>query len=355
MKISELSKTLSSYKKLFGSIESHQLDYFLKSHLPSHYEAKKRLELGWADWDALKKYSQVAKYYDDHAFYSMAVANVCRIENPFPIKKADFVGSGAGKYTLDSYRKVQLEDGRVLFEKVYKNGSDDLERLNFFIGYGYPSVIKKFKVPHASLLEGERGSVAYFDWLDRVVSVDKKNILLFYRDFRRALLDINVCPRKCPEVIFDFERESLYNSGLKSARSFLSRAGLRHEASLLVEGTQYLLSLPFEEKVFCHGDLSPPNILQGEIVIDFDRCGVYPDGYDLAFLCSKFKHFDSVSELSSCLAMEMEEFSDFGRLSFFFFAFLFYSRAIGVKSSDTFLLELWEAFSSRAKEAGIGL
>lgn len=346
---------MSSCKKLLGGVESYQVDCFLKTHLPSHYEAKKRLEMGWADWSALKKYSQFAKYYNDHVFYSMAVANVCKIKNPLPIKKADFVGNGAGKYTLDSYRKVQLEDGRVLFEKVYKNDSDDLEKIKFFMECVFYQLNERFKIPSAEVCEGEKGSVVLFDWLDRIVPVDKRNILNFYMDFREAALAVVVPAEMQSSVVCDFTREPMFQGGVKSSENWLASHVSSEASKLIPLSVDFFKNMPSSELVFTHGDIIPANAARDGVVIDFDKCGFYPAGYELAYLSSKSLSFESLGSMVDLLGGEVNKLSSLNQVGFYFFAFIFYSRRVGVKSSDDFLLELWEAFFSRAKEAGIGL
>lgn len=355
MKLNELLKTLSSYKKLFGNFEPHQLDYFLKTNAASHYEAKKCLAMGGGDWSALKKYSQVAKYYEDHVFYSMAVANVCRIISPIDTKKADFVGRGFGKNTLDSYRKVQLRDGCVYFEKVYKNSSDDFQKIKFFVGFVFPQLAEQFRIPKARFFEGERGSIVLFDWLERIVPVDKKNIMRFYADFRMAALAVDVPREAMTDVVCDFTREPMFQSGCKSSSSWLKAHSSSEAVDLLQSGIEYFKSLPVSERVFTHGDIIPANTARDGVVIDFDKCGFYPAGYELAYLASKSLAFDDLTSMESYLGEEIQRFSVVNQAGFYLFAFIYYSRRVGVKATDNFLSELWSAFLSKAQEAGVDL
>lgn len=352
---SELIKNLSSYKKLFGSIEPHQLDYFLKANAPAHYEAKKLLAMGGGDWSALKKYSQAAKYYEDHVFYSMAVANVCRIVSPIDIKKADFVGSGFGQNTLDSYRKVQLRGSGVYFEKVYKNSSDDFQKIKIFVEFVFPQLAKQFRIPKARFFEGERGSIVLFDWLERIVPVDKKNIMRFYADFRMAALAVDVPREAMTDVFCDFTREPMFQGGCKSSRSWLKAHSSSEAVDLLQSGIEYFKRLPVSERVFTHGDLIPANAARDGVVIDFDKCGFYPAGYELAYLASKSLAFDDLSSMESYIGKEIKRFSAVNQAGFYLFAFIYYSRPVGVKATDSFLSELWQAFLSKAQEAGVEL
>lgn len=355
MKLTELSKTLSSYKKLFGNFETHQLDYFLKTNAASHYEAKKCLAMGGGDWSALKKYSQVAKYYEDHVFYSMAVANVCRIASPIDIKKADFVGSGFGQNTLDSYRKVQLRDSCVCFEKVYKNSSDDFQKIKFFVEFVFPQLAEQFRIPKARFFQGERGSIVLFDWLERIVPVDKKNIMKFYTDFRTAALAVEVPREAMTDVVCDFTREPMFQGGCKSSTSWLKAHFSKEAIDILLSGVEYFRKLPLSERVFTHGDMIPANAARDGVVIDFDKCGFYPAGYELAYLASKSLAFDDLTSMESYLGEEIKSFSFVNQAGFYLFAFIYYSRPVGVKATDSFLSELWQAFLSKAQEAGVDL
>ncbi|AEG31687.1 phosphotransferase [Thiomicrospira cyclica] len=347
-------KTLTAHKKYFGAISTDHIDYFLKNNLPSHYAAKSDLVFG-GGWSNLMRYSDVAKFYNDHIFYTMSVFSVCGLVSYPKYNYAEFIGKGAGKNTLNSYRKVTLENGEVKFEKVYKNNSDDLIKLKFFQEVAYNVISQDFKVPYADLVIGEVGTLAYFDWIDNVKPIDRRNILGFYSKFRSAAKHIAIPDHYSKnEVIYDFTREPMYQSGLKAAESWLIKHNFDSKDTLLLNHLSlYLKDTPSSERLFTHGDLAPVNLLQEDGVFDFDRCGYYPSSYELAFLCSKSLSFESLAQLDLELDMHIQDLSEINKIGFYFFAFIFYSRKIGIESSDAFLKELWVAVNRKAKGAGL--
>lgn len=106
---------------------------------------------------------------------------------------------------------------------------------------------------------------------------------------------------------------------------------------------------------FAHGDLSTENFFVNGIV-DFDNCGWYPEGFDLALMLSQIKSFNSVNSLvewaTSRCNLDLQNYAC--RLSFLFFCFIFYSRrARGVMTSDDLLVGLWDDIFLAAKTFSI--
>lgn len=353
MKTSELRRALSYYEDALGCIEPHQLDYFLKMNSPAHYQAKKHLEGGQAEWKYLKKYSDFAKYHNNHDFYYNAVRSVCQIEGLPTVKYAEFVGRGAGKGSLNSYRKIILDNNDLYFEKIYKSDSDDLKKIEFFYQNIFPHIGGKFKVPRLVLLRGHFGSVALFQWIDNFVPIDREKILDFYRFFREAVTVLKIPSDSRCEILVDFTRESMIQDGLKRSKEWLNLKKRADELKYIDMICAFLKLLPRKELIFNHGDINKANISENGIVIDFDRCGFYPAGYDLAFIASKQFFFEDLNAMEVYLQKDIKDFSLIEKLGFYFFAFLFYSRGVGVKASDDFLMELWEALCLKMREVGI--
>lgn len=351
---SSIRKILSSYIRDLGGLESYQIDYFVDKFIPDYKRAKDKLERGSRSWPSLKKYSVLAKYYGDHEFYTEAVVRVCGIKSLPVLKRVEFVGkAGLGSNTLDSYRKVETLDCQWMFEKVYKVKSDDFISLNFYLKYAYPVLSESFNVPGARIVEGSKGAVVYFDWINGMAKMNKKNILNLYSRFLDCALKVSVCSSECCGVVTDFTRVPMYKNGLKSLALLIHKNSPSKETDfILIKGLEsYFRDLPVSERVFSHGDWAPTNIYENDTIVDFDSCGMYPVGYDLAYLSSRFLYFESFHKMEVGVGDVLNKFSLEGRLSFYFFALIFYSRAKrSVNSTDEFLMGLLLKLSEMADE-----
>lgn len=323
-----------------------KLEKFVK-HGYTLYILKLKLKLGLASWHNLKKYSKFAKQDNDHFFYEETVKNICGLANFPKLLHASFVGKGRGLNVLNSYRKVKMENGFCYFEKIYKKKSDDLVKVNFFYNSVYCYISENFIVPNALFLEGKQGVLVYFDWVKMGRPLSKNELLEFYSDFRDTALKVNLPSDVTSGFLEDFRREPSYFQSLNKSKSWLkNHATGTIEILNIIE--VFLRKLPLEEKVFTHGDLVPANCAYKRTVIDFDRCGVYPKSYELAYLLSRSFYFSNLSELDSKVGSLIKSFSNYNQLGFYFFAFVFYSARKNIQVSDEFLLSLWTRLNYEA-------
>lgn len=325
---------------------------FIIKHVYTLYKLKISLLMNCASWKSLKKYSKFAKHDNDHLFYEEAIKKVCAISSLPKIVRSEFVGKGRGENVLNSYRKVMLEDGHECFEKVYKNKSDDLLKTMYFYNNAYSSIVKDFVVPSFFVVEGKHGTIIYFDWIDMRSSVPKNKLLTFYNDFRESALDVETNHSVCSSLMSDFAREPSYIYSFKKAKKWLSSNRLGKDR-MLQKIESHLKSLKLDERVFTHGDIVPANCADKNVIIDFDRCGVYPMGYELAYLLSRSFYFSCLFDLNAKIKSYIVELSENNKLGFYFFAFLFYAARKNIQASDSFLYELWKKTELKANELEI--
>jgi len=349
--IDEVLTLLSIYKKTCGSIEHEKLEDFLNNNISSH----SLKDDNWC-WNRLKKYSSYAKFHNDQAFYETAIATVCGVDNHLQINNSEFVGSGWGRYTLDSYRKLEHESGKAVFEKVYKNDSKDLLKLKFFYEQAYSTISQYFKVPSVKLSEGEIGTVAYFNWLNGFEPIEKKKLLNCYSKFRKGALKIQPKLTNYDNMVWDYWSTPFHQNCMKKSKDWLSKHTTIKKNELLLEKLNtYFITSPVVERVFTHGDLHPNNIGKGGMLIDFDRCGMYPVGYELAYLTTRSLNFNSVVDLETKLSSEIEQFSKINQIGFYFFLFVYFQRSREYKTSDKFLLDLWKVLNAKVNKSSLDL
>jgi len=293
------------------------------------------------NWDQLKNLSNIISYTGDHTLYEQVIRAHDPTLNIKNSNNTDFLWFGIGKDTLKSSRKVAIKNV-VLFEKIYKKDSLSFDNCMWF-----HSNIKKYlnhdfiRVPEIyDIKEGDRLSAVYSEYVqiepipqnqavDRIVDLS----LYFYNLNLADTMDKNI-------FIIDY-----YNSRPHSIVTFCARlfkeAGMPDISDLILSMESKVGSF---KRQFAHGDLYKGNMGTNNYVVDWDECGFYPPGYDIArglsFLCLR----DNLNELEKFLKEKcIEEIgkSNFDELLFscLFFHFIFYSwNELG---KDKFRFELY--------------
>lgn len=192
--------------------------------------------------------------------------------------ESDFVGSGKGRYTLNSYRKIVLQDS-VLFEKIYLRDSVDWRKCSFFYKHVLPGLHgDELSVPRLlDVVSGERLVVSRFDFVE-FLAIDERDYIDRLVSITQRLASFEYSSALVPE---EFESLDLH---------FGFERCLRKTQVVLEQQTGEKNSVLFQMKGRCeamprfvgHGDLSLPNMGVGSIVLDWDNFGFYPPGFDLA-------------------------------------------------------------------------
>lgn len=340
-------RNLCFWINLAGVHESDILDYILKKQYPRYFEARMKLISRPVSWDLLKKYSDIAKYYNDHEYYANLIGSFCEINNPPMIKFAEFVGSGNGNFSLNSYRKVCTYSDMFFFEKVYKANSDDLYKLIFFHKFIMPLTGNLIKTPACKIYQGKFGSIVHFDWVDCADNFANADVLATYRDFEHAAKNIKIINISINDIFCDFTRDPSYKNALECGVRWLNKEKSVEDVNLLFRVQKILMSYPSDERFFAHGDLGQCNYTAEGVFLDFDRCGLYPYGYDLAYMLSK-ANFKEISPLTQIIITEMDDCTFFNQLSLLFFSFVFFSRRKNKHSNNRLLSILWSELSRKA-------
>lgn len=326
MKQKEAINILDKAKASFGTLLPDQVEFFLSNNLPKHFSAKRRLDTGASDWQDLRLLSAFLKYYDDHAMYENYIRSIDpKIDIPVFLSR-EFTGSGWGHNSLNSYRKVVDSHRANYFEKVYLIDSPDYEKIKFFYGKVH-NFIKNIKVPTAFFVEGEKLALAYYEWLD-FKPLSTSMLRNYYFNLKRCFEALPVFV--FPDVFMDFISEPMFKDGFRKAELFFDDS---QDAFFLANIRDFLSRSA--ERCFVHGDLIVENCSESAL-IDFDKCGYYPKGYDVAYLASKSMLFSTTEEMVRFFSVEDHEL-----ISFLFFSFIFYCRKIGVKAEDAFLFDIW--------------
>lgn len=306
------------------------------------------------DWQSLRDFSEVARFTGEHQAYEQAVHSFDPQLQLLTYKQASsyaFIGSGLGSGTLNAYRKLE-HNGIAYFEKIYRNDSRDLTHLLWFEEH-YRPLLDQARIRAPKILEVYRGQYAtavYFEFLteplDNCRHMPERAIEVALSLYQQPLKqDVNT-----PEAVWAFDTLELYQTCFEQAKQWLLETGLG-SVQQLVDWEARVKALP---RQLSHGDLHGKNMGEPNIVIDWDRAGLYPLGFDIAYALSNTYTFVSADDLHRYLHTHCKNtIADQHWPAFLFacsyFCLLFYMRKRHDKIFDEQLVTLFEACASASK------
>jgi hypothetical protein len=250
-----------------------------------------------------------------------------------------FVGRGWGTWNLRAYRAGML-DREPVFEKIYVARSDSWRK----IMWAYREVLPKLEttIQTPVLLRHVHGEwlvAAYFSYLSDVHQIPPAKLISAAVTFQKNVSDFRWTGTD--PVICDFRREITYASGRAKLGDILKRAG---RDPRILEAVEDWLREPDMPYRFTHGDFVSTNVLACGTILDFDRCGYYPAGYEYGRTLGEGHHFGSVDELQTFVDHQLDLPCRRAQAAVFYFAAIFYSRPQEKRRivDDDFILSLWD-------------
>lgn len=317
MKPNIARKELRRLRRVLGSLNKEQLDFFLKKNCRQSFQSIERLAKGVASWKDLKNYSYFASLYNDHEFYDQCLNIFNENVDLYGMGEKKFFGSGSGNNTLNSYRKVFI-DGCYYIEKVYNIDSLEYSKTKFFYREINP-LLNSYSAPEAFFIEMSGIALAYFKYIEGDRCSDEE-LVFYYKNISLSLNSLDT--EKLNRIFLDFKSDAIYNDALKKTKKYVDCIDFDRVESNILNNSKF---------VFSHGDLHSGNVI-GSHLIDFDNCGFYPDGYDFCFLLSRL-----VEGIESFESFLKHELCPENRLLVYYFTLVFYVRN-NFKSPDSFFL-----------------
>jgi hypothetical protein len=281
-------------------------------------------------WEQLRDFSSVVPYTQDHLLYEQTLNNYddkLELNLSRKSQRVEFLGQGHGPGTLNAYRKLEF-DGSSVFEKIYQNNSRSLKSIEWFFEHVKdrldPKVILVPEVLH--ILRGDRLTAIYFEYIN--IKQLKKNLVCDrILDVSMSLHNIKL-PKydNFPIELYDFSKNYMYRGCYKRAEKLLKEISIQNLYSLheLEDKTkEYSLRI-------CHGDLDGIHLGDPLYVIDWDNCGVFPLGFDIArglsasFSCNRIKIYENYLFTKCYPKTGNMEWSEF-LYSCLYFSFIFYA------------------------------
>lgn len=212
----------------------------------------------------------------DHRYYNLILKTfISDFENNF--KTASFIGYGVGKENLNCYRKVVfLESNEEFFEKVYFTDNDKLKSLLWLEDNNPLSGSQEIITPRVrKVLQGDFLTAVYFDYINLLpldielleTSLNKVAITLYNNSLEFENAD------EVPVFFKEFQNHNYYKNNINNA---IQRFGK------LIDFYKIDKNIENSFSVITHGDLSETNVCQNNVVIDWDSCGYFPLGLDIA-------------------------------------------------------------------------
>lgn len=189
---------------------------------------------------------------------------------------------GGGESSLNSLRKIKI-DGKWFLEKVYFNQASDFKRNNWFdqcvrqniLGLGLIAPQLEY------FFQGKAFTIAYFKFFELSRSNRLKNTeelievaSILYQASTKMDFSKVISPND--NYLKNYEEHFECENNISKAQQRFEEEGINFQALKdFVDSSKRILS---------HGDLHYKNVFENKIVIDWDNVGVYPLGFDLAFL-----------------------------------------------------------------------
>lgn len=242
-------------------------------------------------------------------------------EWPKTIQKSEFIGSGIGRNSLNTYRKVTLEDG-IYFEKIFFTSDPGLQSLTWFYHTLYEPLKGHIKIPKLKMqYRGEILTIVYYEFL-KLSPLPKarreKELVNFSKYLYKTSIKLDIKDLKIPDFLKNFAgNHNVYKKNRPMVKTKLAENNW--PISVIEE------RIKTAKHVLTHGDINHRNAFCDKVLIDWDDFGIYPIGFDPALtyyyrLKRNEVHDDFTAWLKVNFAgsIHEEDWADFMRNSVYF-------------------------------------
>lgn len=237
-----------------------------------HLHELKRICIALKDVNALNYYNRLLVDY-------IPQLNI----NPV---STQFVGEGHSTDSLNVYRKIQFSE-KTWFEKVYTSYSIALNKMVWLEKNIYPYFENELTIPRVmKVISGEFLTVVYFDYIairkNKRANTEKQAVAIANYFYTQSLnAEFIKGFNSAPSYLTDFKYHGKYNAWAALAERNLEHNQLdRRTIENILESGRL---------VFTHGDIKPNHLLSGKGLIDWDEAGLYPAGFEQAYLYFSYK------------------------------------------------------------------
>ncbi len=312
----KLKKTVRQKKR---SLSLDEISQFIKKYEPSLLFNPSQ---NTADIEQLKRTATLLRYTNEHELYENTLFGYdpkLTLLNQKAARDHTFIIGGHGKGTIRAYRHLKHDD-RQFFEKIYIHQEPQIEKLLWF----YLTVLPQLKSTHLKAPQlykafyGDKLTATYFEYISNLTPTSPQNMLSKAMALHNYLYNLRdtINLTDVPQAALNYENAEIYQRGLRCLKPIFSAKDVP-----FVKINNHLST---SNKQLCHGDLNQVNILENDLIIDWDECGLYPAGYDLALAMSRSKHFKTSEQVINFInGCGLETHSD--RVAAIYFCTVFFS------------------------------
>lgn len=220
-----------------------------------------------------------------HKIYEFLIKKYDKKINFIKNKQSSFIQGGIGGGIIHIYRKIELRNNNVFFEKTYSVKSREYKRNKYFYTHVYNKLQKletKIVPPLKLIIKGEKLSIFYqeFVQLKTINSSEQFDLSIKYYNIYSSL---NIIKKFTDiEYYHDFTKEPLYFSTKDIVMRQFKETSMYDEVCIFFNRVEE--QIKHTGMLFQHGDLHIENIYKNNYLIDWDKSGFYPMGYDLGFI-----------------------------------------------------------------------
>ena len=293
------------------------------------------------DWVQFKRASSILARLGHHGLYERWLRRFDRALTLPEVTRRKFLDvRGRGVGNINIHRRARL-GGVDVFEKIYNNNSDHLHKVLWFHRDVLPRLVGMVTTPAiVTSLRGEKMTIVYFEYISEQVPVTADQLLPAAT--RLQLITEHLRVEHGDPTIIDFRRDPFYRRGAVGLRATLERASRDPELQTCVE---QWLSGPDVPKRFAHADFVQSNVLSCGAILDFDKCGYYPVGYDFGrtLRVCESQGFDSVDAVESVVREQIAKGCWKTLAGHLYFSAVFRLRSRNtVRSDDVVTLSLFD-------------
>jgi thiamine kinase-like enzyme len=272
---------LGIYVTLYSSAQRVYYSLHLKPFLIQEYE--------------LNKVMEAAVIANNHKFFNTILLKFLPNWN-LKIINAKFFNSGLGASSLFAFREIKLEE-KTLHEKIYFSSHTDIKRILWF--YEEANLLLKNAgislPPIYKIYAGDALTVVYSEFLDLEkieASQQEQTLILFTQKLYQLSQkeEFQIISENAPKDIKNFKIHFEYERNRSRAEAVLK------EQTISLDNIERSISQ--SSTILAHGDIQETNAFQNNVLIDWDSVGIFPAGFDPAFLLlyivlrNKEKDFD---------------------------------------------------------------
>jgi len=271
---------------------------------------------------ALKKQANFIKQIGSNKMYSKMLHQLIP-GMELKLDKTSFLGKGLGGGSINVFRKIE-ENQKLLFEKIYFNKDIELKVNIWFYENLYDTLSADLIIPKIwKHFSGKKITALYYEYKElaplTIMQYQKDSLKILGVLYKITCFNEHNDKLKFyPNYIDSYKRHSFYKKRKSQYKSELDANN--------IELNNVEIRLEKSKRIISHGDLNQENVYQGFSVIDWDSCGLFPLGFDSAYVYFQLLNKDiNIEDFETWLFENFQEIiekSDWDDFLFNNYAFL---------------------------------